>query len=233
MGSSITSLFEVVKALRMLRLMKLARQYDESIILIKAVRASWLALGVPFFFLAVALSLFASILYFCEKMEDPDNANFNNIPHSMWFMAVTMTTVGYGDVSPSTIVGRVITSFAMIFGVLFLSMPLAIVGNNFCDIWAEKEKVIFLERLKEAFQLKGTKNSSSAVDEVHKIFDEIDTDQSGRIDFKEFRVLLQNEAQPQTVRYKKGMGNIRYRQVRMHLMSGVQHTGAWRRGCGR
>ena len=56
-------------------------------------------------------------------------------------MIVTMTTVGYGDVSPTTTVGKFITSLAMIFGVLFLSMPLAIVGNNFCLVWDDKMKV--------------------------------------------------------------------------------------------
>ena len=60
---------------------------------------------------------------------------FHSIPHAIWFMLVTMTTVGYGDVSPNTEMGRMITVLAMVFGVLFLSMPLAIVGNNFCNIW--------------------------------------------------------------------------------------------------
>ena len=50
------------------------------------------------------------------------------IPLRSWFMVVTMTTVGYGDVSPTTSVGKFICVFAMIFGVLFLSMPLAIVS---------------------------------------------------------------------------------------------------------
>ena len=80
-----------------------------------------------------------------------NTAAFHSIPHAIWFMLVTMTTVGYGDVSPNTAAGKFITVLAMVFGVLFLSMPLAIVGNNFCVIWDDKERVIFIEKFKEHF----------------------------------------------------------------------------------
>merc|ERR1719424_287062 len=93
-----------------------------------------------------------------------------------------MTTVGYGDVSPNTIVGRIITSFAMVFGVLFLSMPLAIVGNNFCEIWAEKESVIFLEKLREVFDMSSETHGESAMSHVQEIFTTIDEDKSGTLD---------------------------------------------------
>merc|ERR1719424_1607741 len=98
-----------------------------------------------------------------------------------------MTTVGYGDVSPNTIVGRIITSFAMVFGVLFLSMPLAIVGNNFCEIWAEKESVIFLEKLREVFDMSSETHGESAMSHVQEIFTTIDEDKSGTLDFQEFK----------------------------------------------
>ena len=111
---------------------QITRQYDGSIVIMRALRVSALALGVPFFFLSVAVIIFASFLYYLEYEaagcgEDHIHgchAAFHSIPHAMWFMLVTMTTVGFGDVSPNTAIRKGITIGAAIFGILFLSMPL-------------------------------------------------------------------------------------------------------------
>ena len=55
--------------------------------------------------------LFASTIYFVEYWANPEKAAFESIPHAVWFMLVTMTTVGYGDVSPNTSAGKVGTEF--------------------------------------------------------------------------------------------------------------------------
>ena len=68
--------------------------------------------------------------------------------NSAWFVLVTLSTVGYGDSTPATDAGHVIACVAIVAGVLFMSMPLAIVGNNFCVIWDDKERVIFIEKFK-------------------------------------------------------------------------------------
>ncbi|KAH8046461.1 voltage-gated potassium channel [Aureococcus anophagefferens] len=100
----------------------------------------------------------------------------------MWFMMVTMTTVGYGDVSPLTDGGKVVTTMAMLFGVLFLAMPLAIVGNNFCLVWEDKERVVFVEKLKEQLLLRGRQPK-----DMRETFNMMDTDGSGSMSFREFR----------------------------------------------
>ena len=62
----------------------------------------------------------------------------------MYFMMVTMTTTGYGDQYPSTTLGKIIAAFSAVFGILFLAMPLTIVGNAFYNNWnkflAKKER---------------------------------------------------------------------------------------------
>lgn len=218
-GVAESEIFTLVKALRMLRLLKLARQYQETIILVKAIRSSAYALGVPFFFLGVAVVLFATLVFYLERLEVmsniiscdrptictgldltygvdkqtcdglclPDGYElvFASIPEAIWFMVVTMTTVGYGDVSPTSTVGKIIASMGAVFGVLFLAMPLAIVGENFTSIWGDKEKVIFLEKLKENVFKGGITPKV-----VNAIFDEMDTDKSGSLSFSEFSVFL-------------------------------------------
>ena len=152
------------------------------------------ALGVPFYFLAVAVVVFASFLFYLEQQGARMNgdcqagncgAAFHSIPHAIWFMLVTMTTVGYGDVSPNTELGRMVTVFAMIFGVLFLSMPLAIVGNNFAAIWEDRSRVIFIEKFKESFATKKVDRAT-----LQTVFEDLDTDGSGTLSFKELKVSL-------------------------------------------
>lgn len=175
----------ICKAFRCLRLLKLARQYDDSIVLVRALHKSAKAMNPPFFFLAVIVTLMASVCYYGEliAMGSEDKMAFSHIPHAMWFMLVTMTTVGYGDVTPNSTFGQLLSIFAMFFGVIFLSMPLAIVGDNFTATWADREKVIFVEKMKEIYH----KRRILTVEDMCNEFDIIEKEYEGELSFPEFR----------------------------------------------
>ncbi|KAH8057017.1 voltage-gated potassium channel [Aureococcus anophagefferens] len=177
---------KMLKTLRMFRLLKLARRYEGSVVIVRAMKLSMPALTVAFFFLFTALTVFATFLYFTERLGKGERAAPSGpSPHTMWFMAVTMTTVGYGDVTPLTDGGRIVTVMAMLFGVLFISMPLAIVGNNFCLVWDDKERVIFVEKLKEQLALRGMGPS-----DMLATVEAMDADGSGMLSFREFLAAL-------------------------------------------
>ena len=69
----------------------------------------------------------------------PWGQTFTDIPRSMWFMFVTVSTVGYGDVSPTTWQGQIFVCIVIICGLIFLAMPLAIVGSTFGQVWDERQ----------------------------------------------------------------------------------------------
>ena len=64
---------------------------------------------------------------------------FPDIPRAMWFSFVTVSTVGYGDVSPTTWRGQLFVCVVIICGLIFLAMPLAIVGNTFSQVWDDRQ----------------------------------------------------------------------------------------------
>lgn len=86
---------------------------------------------------AVALTtvLSSSMIYYAERTENPEM--FPSIPGSFWWALVTMTTVGYGDKYPITTGGQLVAACTMIFGILLIALPMAIVGNKFQEVYSE------------------------------------------------------------------------------------------------
>ena len=147
----------IVGALRLLRLLKVARANQGFVVISRAIRRALPALFAALFFLTVTVCIFATLLFHVEYISAGDaglDSAFYSIPHTLWFLVVTMTTVGYGDVTPATVAGKCLTSVAMLAGVLFIAMPLAVVGNNFCLAWEDKERIFFVRRLHEALWLR-------------------------------------------------------------------------------
>ena len=79
--------------------------------------------------LAVLLVLAASLMFFAEREAQPDK--FASIPAAMWWSIITLTTVGYGDVAPVTVPGRVIAGFIAILGIGVFALPAGILGSSF------------------------------------------------------------------------------------------------------
>lgn len=72
----------------------------------------------------IALFFSASLLYFCEHEAQPNV--FTSIPATLWWSVVTLTTVGYGDIFPITVAGKICAAFTAIFGVGVFALPAAV-----------------------------------------------------------------------------------------------------------
>ncbi|KAI9253574.1 hypothetical protein BY458DRAFT_542019 [Sporodiniella umbellata] len=142
--------FTILRLFRLLRLFK-SYKYSNTIVMtievmMMAFRRSGDALSALFFFTVTCVVLFSTLLYFAERgiwdetletFVDSEGvpSSFDSIPAAFWFVLVTITTTGYGDMVPTTFVGKLITFPAMIFGVLLIALPSIIVGRNFTIVW--------------------------------------------------------------------------------------------------
>jgi len=125
-----TRYFAVVRALRILRVfrvLKLIQYLQEANTLIAALKASRRKITVFFFTVCTLVIIFGSLMYVIEGEAN----GFTSIPKSIYWAIVTMTTVGYGDLSPSTALGQVLASVIMILGYSIIAVPTGIFTVQF------------------------------------------------------------------------------------------------------
>lgn len=122
-GSHSLVVIRVIRLLRVFRVLKLSRYTSAGRSLARALWASRGKIGVFLFFVLTLVIIVGTIMYLIEGEEN----GFNSIPRSIYWAIVTLTTVGYGDISPVTPLGQLLASIVMITGYAIIAVPTGIV----------------------------------------------------------------------------------------------------------
>ena len=126
-----------LRSLRVSRLFKLARHLDELKVLVKTVRSTWRELCMILFFILITTAIFSGWTFYVEYEAQKDS--FSSIPASAWFVIVSLTNVGYGDMVPVTIMGKVLGALCTLAGVLVIALPSPVIVTKF-RLYYEKKK---------------------------------------------------------------------------------------------
>lgn len=121
----------VLRVLRLLRFLKLSRYSPAMHTLIRVISNERRALSGAALLLMAAILFAATGIYYIEHEIQPDK--FGSVPDSAWWAIATLTTVGYGDVTPITPLGRMFGAIVMVFGLCILALPVAIISTGFAQ----------------------------------------------------------------------------------------------------
>merc|ERR1712066_220575 len=138
------------------------------------------ALPVLMYTMAVMACIFTSLLFFAEPRD-----NIHSLCEAAWLVLSTMTTAGYGDVTPVSRLGTLLTSVLMIVSPLYMAMPFGIIGYSFTAIWGSRTQILLLQGTRDRLAKWGF-----GPYEIPRLFGLFDLDESAEIDLDEFQILL-------------------------------------------
>jgi len=121
-GANYLLMIRLLRVLRVFRVLKLVRYLSEANSLVRAMYTSRRKIFVFFFVVVILATIFGSLMFI---VEGPANG-FSSIPRSIYWTIVTITTVGYGDITPHTVLGQIIASLAMLTGYSIIAVPTGI-----------------------------------------------------------------------------------------------------------
>lgn len=125
-GSRYLLVIRILRVLRIFRVLKLMQYMNEAQLMMRSLRAAGHKLAVFFATVISLVVIFGSVMYIIEG----EVHGFTSIPRSIYWAIVTMTTVGYGDISPQTALGQTIAAIIMMIGFTIIAVPTGIVASE-------------------------------------------------------------------------------------------------------
>ncbi|KAI7813133.1 hypothetical protein IRJ41_014412, partial [Triplophysa rosa] len=171
--SKVGQVLRVMRLMRIFRILKLARHSTGMRAFGFPLRQCYQQVGCLFLFIAMGIFTFSAVVYSVEH--DVPHTKFTSIPVSWWWASVSISTVGYGDMYPETLLGRIFAFGCISFGIILNGLPISILFNKFSDYYAKlksheytfnmknRGKVNFFQRAKEKFNCGGVEAVSQSI----------------------------------------------------------------------
>ncbi|KAJ7329688.1 hypothetical protein JRQ81_015862 [Phrynocephalus forsythii] len=137
-NEDVSGAFVTLRVFRVFRIFKFSRHSQGLRILGYTLKSCASELGFLLFSLTMAIIIFATVMFYAEK--GSASTKFTSIPAAFWYTIVTMTTLGYGDMVPKTIVGKIFGSICSLSGVLVIALPVPVIVSNFSRIYHQNQR---------------------------------------------------------------------------------------------
>lgn len=137
----------IIRIVRVLRIFRLVRHSAGLWILIYTLRASSNELLLLVWFMGLGILVFSSLIYYVD-----DKQVFHSIPTGFWWALITMTTVGYGDMYPTTVLGKFVGSLCAMAGVLMIGFTVPSLVNNFMLYYRHVQFAMYVDKTEKEVQ---------------------------------------------------------------------------------
>ncbi|XP_039523904.1 potassium voltage-gated channel subfamily D member 2 isoform X2 [Pimephales promelas] len=137
-NEDVSGAFVTLRVFRVFRIFKFSRHSAGLRILGYTLKSCASELGFLLFSLTMAIIIFATVMFYAEK--GSTSSKFTSIPAAFWYTIVTMTTLGYGDMVPKTIMGKIFGSICSLSGVLVIALPVPVIVSNFSRIYHQSQR---------------------------------------------------------------------------------------------
>ncbi|XP_067420071.1 A-type voltage-gated potassium channel KCND2 isoform X1 [Emydura macquarii macquarii] len=137
-NEDVSGAFVTLRVFRVFRIFKFSRHSQGLRILGYTLKSCASELGFLLFSLTMAIIIFATVMFYAEKGSSA--SKFTSIPAAFWYTIVTMTTLGYGDMVPKTIAGKIFGSICSLSGVLVIALPVPVIVSNFSRIYHQNQR---------------------------------------------------------------------------------------------
>jgi voltage-gated potassium channel len=138
-----------LRVFRLIRLLKLTRYTSATVTLYQVIKREWQVIFASVFVMLLMVVLTASMGYLFEHEAQPDK--FENIPQSIYWAVVTLASVGYGDISPITPMGRALTVVLALLGIGIFAIPAGLLASAFTD-QLRIDREAFKHKLLQAYE---------------------------------------------------------------------------------
>eukprot|EP00933_Yihiella_yeosuensis_P045406 TRINITY_DN40771_c0_g1_i1.p1 TRINITY_DN40771_c0_g1~~TRINITY_DN40771_c0_g1_i1.p1 ORF type:complete len:772 (+),score=123.47 TRINITY_DN40771_c0_g1_i1:105-2420(+) len=165
-----------------LRLLKVLRRFQQFHLFLNVVSNIREAIEVLMILLAIMVLIFAVVLYALEPRD-----LFDSVPTAIWFTLATMSTVGYGDITPATTGGHLVACILVLCSVLYMAMPIGIIGNAFTQIWQDRDRILLMIKTRDRLL-----KSGYMAQDLPIIFKQYNTTGDGQLTAEQFFIMAED-----------------------------------------
>lgn len=137
-GTQSLMIIRALRLLRIFRILKMGSFMRQGSLILLAMRQARDKIAIFLYFIVIAVTIIGSLMYL---IEGGANEAFDTIPRSIYWAIVTITTVGYGDITPTTSVGQFLSAIVMILGYAVIAVPTGIVSAEFIGTRKDRERI--------------------------------------------------------------------------------------------
>lgn len=128
----------ILRTVTVLRILKFIRYFEDLRLLVKTFKSAKKELSMLCIFVCVTVLIYSCLLYEIEK--DSTGSLFVSVPASAWWSIVTLTTVGFGDIVPTTTLGKIVGGFACVTGIIIIALPVSVLVEHFTAAYKKKKR---------------------------------------------------------------------------------------------